>query len=59
MGNKRPRKTNAHRLLVGLGGIGYTPQEAICDIVDNAVSAGARNVYIRIVKLDERLPDNR
>lgn len=59
MSERRTRKTNAHRLLVGLGGIGYTPQEAICDIVDNAVSAGAKNVYIKILKLDEGLNDNR
>ena len=59
MDERRTRKTNARRLLVGLGGIGYTPQETICEIVDNAVSAGAENVYIRIGKLDEGLNDDR
>ncbi len=59
MDERRTRRTNARRLLVGLGGMGHTPQEAICDIVDNAVSAGAENVYIRIGKLDEMLNDNR
>lgn len=59
MDSRRPRKINANRLLVGLGCIGYTPQEAICDIVDNSVSAGAKNIYIKLVKIDERLNDSR
>jgi hypothetical protein len=56
---KSMRLTNSKRILTGLGRMGRAPQEAICDIVDNAVSAGAKNVYIRIGKLDERPPDNR
>lgn len=57
--NQNKRKTNAHRLLVGLGGIGYSPHEAICDIADNAVSAGAKNVYIKINKINANANDNR
>ena len=53
------RQTNARRLLVGLGGIGYTPQETICENVGNAVSAEAENVYTRIGKLDEGINDDR
>ncbi len=50
---------NANRVLFGLSRIGYTPQTAIADIVDNSITNGASNVYINIVKEREDLSDNR
>lgn len=47
------------RILVGLSRIGYTPPSALCDIVDNAVTAGASTVRIKIVKDREDLSDSR
>lgn len=59
MRNGIRRKIDAKRLCQGLGRIGYTPPQAICDLVDNAVSAGASNIYIKAVKIDENANDNR
>jgi hypothetical protein len=39
---------NPHKVLFGLSHIGYTPVEAILDIVDNSVSAGAKKISISI-----------
>jgi len=50
---------NASRVLFGLSRIGYTPQTAIADIVDNSITNGATNVYVNIVKEREELSDNR
>jgi len=50
---------NSHRVLFGLSKIGYTPTSAICDIVDNAVVAGAKNIYIQIVKEEKRFNDSK
>lgn len=45
---KKERKMNAARVLFGISRIGYTPASAICDIIDNAVSASAANIHILI-----------
>lgn len=45
---KNVRKMNAARVLFGISRIGYTPASAICDIIDNAVSANASNIHILI-----------
>ncbi|KAA1199058.1 hypothetical protein XV78_14605 [Vibrio cholerae] len=42
------RKVNPSRLLFGLANIGYKPYAAIEDIIDNAVSAKAKNVKVII-----------
>lgn len=45
---RKQRKMNAARVLFGISRIGYTPASAICDIMDNSVSAGAKNIHIMI-----------
>lgn len=55
MGNKKQRKMNAARICFGISRIGYTPASAICDIVDNAVSAHAKNVHIKIIKKENNI----
>ena len=45
---KKIRKMNAARVLFGISRIGYTPASAICDIIDNSVSAKAENIHIII-----------
>lgn len=49
---------NASRVLEGLAASGYTPETAICDIVDNSVNWGAKNVSIELEK-DPNLAQNR
>lgn len=49
---------NPGRVLFGLSRIGYTPESAICDIVDNAVSARAKNINI-LIKRTEQIGDAR
>ena len=44
---KKVRKMNAARVLFGISRIGYTPASAICDIIDNAVSATNIHVLIK------------
>lgn len=48
MAEKKERKMNAARVCFGISRIGYTPASAICDIIDNAVSAKAKNIHIEI-----------
>lgn len=48
MAKKRTRTMNAARVLFGISRIGYTPASAICDIIDNAVSANAENIRVFI-----------
>lgn len=47
---KKTRKINATRICFGISRIGYTPASAICDIIDNAVSAYAKNIHIKIIQ---------
>ena len=47
---KKTRKINAARICFGISRIGYTPASAICDIIDNAVSAYAKNIHIKIIQ---------
>ncbi|MFC9649596.1 ATP-binding protein [Streptomyces sp. NPDC056937] len=44
---------NPGRILRAIARIGYTPESAICDIVDNSVAANARRAVIKL----ERQPD--
>ncbi|MFY1677378.1 ATP-binding protein [Streptomyces sp. WMMC905] len=44
---------NPGRILRAIARIGYTPESAICDIVDNSVAANAQRVAIKL----EREPD--
>jgi hypothetical protein len=46
-------EVNPGRVLRAIAHIGYTPQSAICDIVDNSVAVGAKRIAIRL----EREPD--
>lgn len=45
---KKVRKINAARVCFGISRIGYTPSSAICDIIDNSVSANAHNIHVMI-----------
>lgn len=45
---------NAARVCEGLSKIGYTPATALCDIVDNAVEAHAKRIWIRVVRDTQR-----
>ncbi len=47
-----------HRVLDGLAASGYSPESAICDIVDNSVTYGASNIRIRLDR-DPGLGENR
>lgn len=53
MENKKARRMNAARVLFGISRIGYTPASAICDIIDNSVTAEASHVWISIKKKNE------
>ncbi|MBE6051191.1 MAG: hypothetical protein E7214_11210 [Clostridium sp.] len=50
---------NPERVCFGLSRIGYTPSSAICDISDNAITAGATKIVINIVKENDVYNDNR
>lgn len=50
---------NPNRICYGLSRIGYTPDSAVCDIADNAVVAGAKNIYIEFQKINENASDRR
>lgn len=52
MSNKKVRKMNAARVCFGISRIGYTPASAICDIIDNAVSAHATEIHVEIIQKD-------
>lgn len=45
---------NAYRVIDGLSKIGYTPQSALCDIIDNSVQAKAKNIWLNIVREAKR-----
>lgn len=45
---KKPGKVNAARLFQALGRIGYRPASAILDIVDNSISAKAKDIHIKL-----------
>jgi hypothetical protein len=49
---------NPGRVLRALARIGYRPESAICDIVDNSVSAGARSVSITL-EVEPGMAENR
>lgn len=56
---KNIRKMNAARVCFGISRIGYTPSNAVCDIIDNAVSAHAKNIYVDIKRKNNRYNDNK
>ena len=53
------RKMNATRVCVGIGRIGYTPANAICDIIDNSVTHGAKNIHVLIKKKNDKCNINK
>lgn len=57
--NKKNRKINAARICFGISRIGYTPASAICDIIDNSVSANAQNINIKIIQKDNSSNPNK
>lgn len=59
MSNKKPRKMNAARVCFGISRIGYTPASAICDIIDNAVSANATEINVKIIPKNEKFNKNK
>ena len=44
----RPKELPIVRLLAGIRNMGYTFESAILDIVDNSVTAKAKNIHILI-----------
>lgn len=56
---KQRRKINAARICFGISRIGYTPASAICDIIDNSVSANAKNIHIEIIEKNASSNPNR
>ena len=50
---------DAGRICDGLSRIGYTPPTALTDIMDNAVTAGATHVIVKIVRENEARGDSR
>lgn len=50
---------NPGRVSFGLSRIGYTPTTAVCDIIDNSVRAGSKNIHILIIKERPELSDRR
>ena len=50
---------NPGRVSFGLSRIGYTPTTAVCDIIDNSVRAGSKNINILIIKERPELSDKR
>lgn len=59
MENKKKLGWNPGRVLFGLSRIGYTPTSAICDIVDNSVTAKASKIEIRIIKEKDYIDNSR
>lgn len=59
MAEKISLNWNPGRVCYGLSRIGYTPTSAICDIVDNSVSADAKNIWIYMKKENEYFADSR
>lgn len=59
MGKRNERKMNAARVCFGISRIGYTPANALCDIIDNAVSAHAKNIHVVIVKKNNNFNNNK
>ena len=53
------RRMNATRVCVGIGRIGYTPANAICDIIDNSVTHGAKNIHVMIKKKNDKCNINK
>jgi len=56
---KVPLNMNPKRICFGLSRIGYTPDSAICDIVDNSVAGNATSIYILFRKVNEQVSDRR
>lgn len=56
---KKTLNWNPGKVCFGLSRIGYKPHEAICDLVDNSISAAAKNIRIIIVKENEDFNDTR
>jgi NACalpha-BTF3-like transcription factor len=47
------------RLILGLSRTGYTPVSALCELIDNAITARTQNIKILIVKRQEHFLDTR
>ena len=54
-----PLRQNPERLIVALSHNQQTPLSAVCDIMDNAVTAKAKRVVVKIVRLSEVRGDDR
>jgi DNA mismatch repair ATPase MutL len=52
-----PIAINAARICDDLSKIGYTPANALCDIIDNSVQADATKVWVHITR-DTRKADS-
>ena len=46
---------NPKLLITALRSIGYSFEQAIADVVDNAVSAGAKDVLVRLIRSEDRV----
>ncbi len=54
-----PLEMDAGRICDGLSRIGYTPPAAITDIMDNAVTAGASRIVVKIIRENAARGDSR
>ena len=50
---KRKSKINASRICEAIARIGYKPQSAILDLVDNSVTASAKTIEIRLFRVED------
>src|SRR5262245_66159428 len=48
---------DASGILQAISRIGYQLQEALADLIDNSIDAGARNVLVRFFRDGDRLTD--
>lgn len=55
VGSSEPIAPDPGRLIVALRQIGYSLEQALSDLIDNALSAGATNVLIRFLWTGERI----
>lgn len=57
--NKVDLSWDPYRTIFGLSKIGYTPPSAIGDIIDNSITANAKNIHVYIAKKNETSTDSR
>lgn len=51
-------QADADRLISAVASIGYDPDVALCDLIDNSISANAKNIHLLIRELDGDRDEN-